>query len=176
MTQIIFQHKNMIYRDKIKTFFVKGSAVQFDTSYQVINNDSKKSMQFDFHESTGSEWDPNTLWIYKSKDAQYTLVVGNDDVTPAHAQKYLEAKLRNARCYRPSYELADGTVIVVTEDWITGMAGESMTILRFQTLQGDPIDYLNIRDSLEDSDRDEIDQRLSQIAELNYQTALNWIR
>ena len=75
-------------------FYVDGRNIRFDTSYEVVNPMTGGSMIFDFKESTGSEWDPKTVWIYKSEEG-YELRLSNEDVTPAHAEAYLEAKLRN---------------------------------------------------------------------------------
>jgi len=82
-----------IYNKETKTFTADGRKVQFDTSYTVYNPKTRGKMEFDFKESTGSEWDPKTLWVYKSKEG-FTLNLTNEDVTPQHAQAYLEAKLR----------------------------------------------------------------------------------
>ena len=76
-----------------KTFKVNGNDVPFDTSYKLKNTITNKVMVFEFSHSTGSEWDSATKWIYKNGD--YILEVGNEDVTPAHAEAYLQAKLRN---------------------------------------------------------------------------------
>jgi len=83
------------YNSKTKTFLVNGNDVQFDTTYELENMMTGGRRVFHFDHSTGSEWDPNTKWIYKSTDGEYTLEVGNEDVTPAHAEAYLKAKLRN---------------------------------------------------------------------------------
>ena len=51
-------------------------------------------MVFDFKESTGSEWDPATIWVYESKEG-YKFLLLNDDVTQENIDSYLTAKLRN---------------------------------------------------------------------------------
>ena len=81
------------YIKESKTFIAAGKKIQFDTSFTITNPKTKGEMKFDFKESTGSEWDPKTLWVYKSEDG-FTLNLTNEDVTPAHEQAYLEAKLR----------------------------------------------------------------------------------
>ena len=80
------------YSKETKTFKVDGRAVQFDSSYELVNSKTGNSMKFNFDHSDGSEWDPKTIWFYKSKEG-FTLEVGNEDVTPAHAEAYLNAKL-----------------------------------------------------------------------------------
>lgn len=81
------------YRKETKEFLVSGKKVKFATSYLLKNTKTGGTMKFDFKESTGSEWEPDTLWIYKSKDG-FTLNLTNEDVTPEHEQAYLETKLR----------------------------------------------------------------------------------
>jgi Na+-transporting NADH:ubiquinone oxidoreductase subunit NqrF len=81
-----------IYIKESKTFIADGKKIQFDTSYTITNPKTKGEMKFDFTESTGSEWDPKTLWIYKSEEG-FTLNLTNEDVTPEHAEAYLKAKL-----------------------------------------------------------------------------------
>jgi hypothetical protein len=83
------------YNATTKTFYASGKRIKFDTCYSLLNIKSNKTMEFDFTHSTGSEWDPKTLWVYKSKCGNYILHVGNDEVTPAHAQAYLNHKMNN---------------------------------------------------------------------------------
>lgn len=71
---------------------VKGTDVKFDSNYKVISQKGGEKV-FDFKESTGSEWDPKTIWKYKSEDGM-ELHVGNEDVTPQHEKAYLEHKMR----------------------------------------------------------------------------------
>ena len=82
-----------VYNKETKTFIADGRKIQFDTSYTITNPKTQKEMKFDFKESTGSEWDPKTLWIYKSEEG-FILNLTNEDVTPDHAKAYLESKLR----------------------------------------------------------------------------------
>ena len=77
------------------TFHISGKEVTFATNYKLFNPATKGTMEFDFTHSTGSEWDPKTVWVYKSKCGLYELHVGNEDVTPQHAQNYLDHKLNN---------------------------------------------------------------------------------
>jgi len=76
-------------------FHISGKEVIFSSEYKLINPATKGSMVFNLSHSTGSEWDSNTVWVYKSECKKYELHVGNDDVTPAHAENYLRAKLKN---------------------------------------------------------------------------------
>jgi len=82
------------YDKSTKTFTVDGRKSKFGTKQTLVNEKTNVSKEFDFSHSTGSEWETDTLWIYKSLDG-YTLQVGNEDVTPQHAQNYLNAKMRN---------------------------------------------------------------------------------
>jgi len=77
------------------TFHVNGKDVPFTTEYKLVNPSTKGTMEFSMSHSTGSEWDPKTVWVYKSKCGTYELHVGNEDVTPQHAQNYLNHKLNN---------------------------------------------------------------------------------
>lgn len=88
-----------IYNSKVKfdkstkTFVVDGRLVLFASRHTVYNEKTNKQMVFEFSHSTGSEWDIESLWIYKSPDG-FILHVGNQDVTPRHKQNYLNAKMR----------------------------------------------------------------------------------
>lgn len=82
------------YNKDTKTFKVKGADVQFGMEYELVNGRTGGSMIFNLSHSTGSEWDPTTKWIYKDMTGNYTLEVGNEQVTPAHAEAYLRAKTR----------------------------------------------------------------------------------
>jgi len=80
------------YNKDTKTFKVKGGDVQFAMDYELVNLKTGKGMVFTLSHSTGSEWDPTTKWIYKSADKKFTLEVGNEEVTPAHAEAYAKSK------------------------------------------------------------------------------------
>ena len=90
--KLIIQDSNINYDAKNKSFLGNGKRIPFATSYTLKNKDTNGEMTFDFKESTGSEWDPKTLWIYESKTG-YKFILTNEDVTPAHANAYLTAKL-----------------------------------------------------------------------------------
>lgn len=92
---ISIQKQQITYNSKDKVFTVSGKNVRFSTEYSITNDDTRKTVEFEFTHSTGSEWDPNTIWVYNSKCEQFKLHVLNDDVTPQHAAKYLKAKLKN---------------------------------------------------------------------------------
>lgn len=94
MNTIIFDSKKHSYNTETKTITVSGKDVPFDTSYVVKNPKTNGEVMFELSHSTGSEWDPKTMWVYKSKEG-ITLKIGNDDVTPAHANAYLQAKLNH---------------------------------------------------------------------------------
>lgn len=79
------------YDARTKTFSVDGRKVSFATQYTLKNLKTGTTMDFALDHSTGSEWDPYTIWVYTNGD--FKLHVGNQDVTPAHAASYLKAKL-----------------------------------------------------------------------------------
>ena len=86
--------KNKIQFSKLlNTFFVNGKDVKFDTLYMMINEKTGNKKLFSFTESTGSEWDVHTKWIYQSADG-YILEVGNEDITQQMIDNYVEAKTR----------------------------------------------------------------------------------
>lgn len=94
MVQIYIQKNKVKFDKPTKTFSVKGKGIKFATRYELINQKTGNFTMFDFVEATGSEWDKNTLWKYENSNG-FTLTVGNEDVTQAHADNYLRAKLRN---------------------------------------------------------------------------------
>lgn len=81
-----------------QTFSVDGRAILFGTEHELLNIKTKARMKFEFSHSTGSEWDPKTIWVYKSVDTvlTYFLNISNEDVTPEHMDAYLQAKLQNS--------------------------------------------------------------------------------
>lgn len=84
--------KNKVAYHKVdKTFTVSGKSVQFGTEHSLLNEKTGVSKEFKLSHSTGSEWDPNTVWVYKSEDG-FLLKVSNEDVTEVHARNYLKAK------------------------------------------------------------------------------------
>ena len=93
-TVINIQQAGVKYTAAEKLFVCSGKQTKFDTSYRLVNFETEKNKVFSFDHSTGSEWDPKTIWVYKSEDG-YTLHILNDDVTPQHAEAYLQHKLRN---------------------------------------------------------------------------------
>lgn len=92
--KISIQKDNVSYLPKSKTFIVAGTDVKFGTSHILKNEKTGKEIEFTFKESTGSEWDKWTVWIYESLCSKYHLHVSNNDTTPAHADAYLKAKLK----------------------------------------------------------------------------------
>lgn len=81
------------FNKKTKTFHASGKEVTWDIMYKLVNPTTKGSMLFSLVESTGSEWDPNTVWIYKG-EGEYYLHLTNEEVTEEHAAMYLKAKTR----------------------------------------------------------------------------------
>lgn len=92
MTTINIRNSELKYNAKTKTFAISGKAVKFDTTYRIFNTETLNEQVFEFKQSTGSEWDPNTIWIYESVNKEYILAVGNGDVTEAHRHAYAVAK------------------------------------------------------------------------------------
>ncbi|MFV2015381.1 MAG: hypothetical protein ACC656_08140 [Candidatus Heimdallarchaeota archaeon] len=86
--------KDFTHNKVEKKFFVSGKAVHFDTTYLVKNPKTDGQMEFKFSHSTGSEWDPATIWIFEG-DLGYELHLSNDDVTQRHQDAYLQTKLHN---------------------------------------------------------------------------------
>ena len=83
------------YDVNTKTFRVSEKDLPgFATTYEVENPKTGNTCAFEFCYSTGPEFDPKTVWVYKSKD-NFTLEVCNDVVmTRDAAANYLAAKLR----------------------------------------------------------------------------------
>lgn len=94
MTTIKFNPKRDQYDPKTRTFTVSERFVPFDTSYLVFNPKTGASRRFDFVRSTGSEWDPNTRWIYQSKCGLTLEITGDAAIRKAAADSYLEHKFR----------------------------------------------------------------------------------
>ena len=85
----------LTFNKEDNTFYGTERDIPFDTSYEVKNTVSGQSEVFDFIESTGSEWDPKTQWIYKNKTG-LSLIISNDErITKIREEAYLKAKLRN---------------------------------------------------------------------------------
>lgn len=89
-----FQYK---FKKEEKTFYVNGDDVRFDTSYLLMNPKTNGSMKFDFVESTGSEWNPSTKWIYANK-AGFQLIVSNEPqhILTDRANRYIESKIHQS--------------------------------------------------------------------------------
>lgn len=98
MVKIIYDSAKHDYNPIIKTFFISEKDVKFATTYELVNPKTKQSMVFDFTHATGPEFDPNTRWVYKTKDGELTLWVGNDaEVTKARGDAYKKAKMKNMK-------------------------------------------------------------------------------
>jgi len=91
--KISIQKNHLTFIPEAKTFLVAGTEVKFGTEHIVVNDETGASMKFLFKESTGSEWDKFTVWIYHSHQG-YELHVSNNDTTPEHAEAYFKAKTR----------------------------------------------------------------------------------
>ena len=91
---IIFNDKTMVFKDN--TFYVnEKDTPAFTTTYKVINPKTGKSAEFELSHSTGSEWDPKTIWIYKNKELGLELHVSQDpNITIKRANNYLHHKTK----------------------------------------------------------------------------------
>jgi hypothetical protein len=93
-TKIIFDEKQMKFKNN--TFFVNERNTTFDTSYDVYNPKTGKYVTFNLSHSTGSEWDPKTVWIYKNTDMNLELHISQDpNITKIRGNNYLNHKLKN---------------------------------------------------------------------------------
>jgi len=93
MAKINIYESKVQYEISTKKFTLDGRKTPFGTKHTLLNEKTGMSKDFNFSHSTGSEWASDTIWIYKSLDG-YELHVGNEAVTPQHAQNSLNAKLR----------------------------------------------------------------------------------
>lgn len=91
---IVFNEKTMVFENN--TFYVnEKDTPAFTTAYNVVNPKTGKSAEFNLSHSTGSEWDPKTIWIYKNKDLGLELHVSQDpNITKKRANNYLNHKTK----------------------------------------------------------------------------------
>lgn len=89
---ILTNNKNLSYTKDKNTFTISGKYVPFKTEYSIMNPKTGVSEKFNLSHSTGSEWDPKTVWIYKNQKGMILNVL-NDEVTEANAKTYLNHKL-----------------------------------------------------------------------------------
>lgn len=87
------------FNQETKTITLSERDIPFATEYEAHIKTDKEPMKvnFEFAHSTGPEFDPNTKWIYKSKNCApgMTLEVCNDkQMTERAAANYLAAKTR----------------------------------------------------------------------------------
>lgn len=91
---VSIQENGIKFNKETNAFKLDGRKVAFATQYILMNDKTKESQAFNFSHSTGSEWDPNTVWVYKTQDELLTLEVSN--YVPSGAKEaYLEAKISN---------------------------------------------------------------------------------
>ena len=76
-----------------KTFYGSEREIPFDTSYEIKNNSTGASEVFNFVESTGSEWDPKTRWIYKNKSDLFLVISNDPEITNMRSESYLKSKI-----------------------------------------------------------------------------------
>jgi len=76
-------------------FHMSEKDVKFASTYEMVNPKTNKSMVFEFTHSTGPEFDPKTVYVYKNKEAMVSIFVHNDPkITGQRAKAYLAAKLK----------------------------------------------------------------------------------
>jgi len=76
-----------------KTVFVSEKDVPFDTAYWVRSPKTGTTKEFRFVDCTGPEFDPKTVWLYKSEDGHHFGVCNDVEITKQHAENYLKHKL-----------------------------------------------------------------------------------
>jgi hypothetical protein len=92
--KIIFDSTKHTYDAGMFIFHMSERDVPFATTYDIINPKTGKEMRFEFTHSTGAEFDPKTIWVYKNADKSVSLFVHNDPkITRVLAANYLKAKL-----------------------------------------------------------------------------------
>lgn len=93
-TKIVFDRKCMVFEKN--TFVINERDTTFDTSYDVYNPPTGKYVTFQFSHSTGSEWDPNTIWVYKNTSHNLELHITQDKtITEMRSNNYLKHKLKS---------------------------------------------------------------------------------
>lgn len=97
---ILLTDKNFKYDSERATIIMSEKDAPFDMSYELHNPVTGNKLQFSFSHSTGPEFDPSTVWVYKySGDRDLfrnlKLEVCNDKyLTAMNAANYLNAKLK----------------------------------------------------------------------------------
>lgn len=87
--------KSIPYSMNGNVILISEKSVTFATQYEVYNSKTGGKEVFDFSHSTGAEFDPKTIWVYKSTSSNLELHVANDpEMTKKAAEAYLNAKLR----------------------------------------------------------------------------------
>lgn len=74
------------------------------------------------------------------------------------------------------YRLKNGDYVIVYEDEIEGMAGESMTILQFKTSDNQTVSFNDIKNQLSPQDKNELKNWIDDLYKSNYAAAIQWIK
>jgi len=90
------------YNKETKVISMSEKGIPFGTTYMVFNPKTGNTEHFEFSHSTGPEFDPKTIFVWKivNKDKNpalegLTLQLHNDaEITKATAAAYLKAKTR----------------------------------------------------------------------------------
>ena len=92
---LLTEHKYNYDKDT-KTFTISERGIPFSMNYKVINPNTGGSRSFELSHSTGSEYDPDTIWIYKS--GEFTLEIVQDKfLTKIRSDNYLRHKTKDYR-------------------------------------------------------------------------------
>lgn len=81
------------YNKETNTFVGSEKDIRFATQYNVFNPKTGISRMFDLVNSTGPEFDPNTKWVYKSKEDVVLEICNDKEITARNAEMYLKAKM-----------------------------------------------------------------------------------
>lgn len=92
---IILNPATFTYNKETKTFTISEKDVPFATEYHLVNKTTGNRKLFSFSHSTGSEWDVDTKYIYKSTDGITLEVCNDEEITKKRSEMYLQAKLNN---------------------------------------------------------------------------------
>lgn len=82
------------YDKESKTFTISEVGVQFSMNYTLINPTTGGKKEFELSHSTGSEFDPDTEWIYESKDGFTLKIVQDYKITKEREAHYTYHKMR----------------------------------------------------------------------------------
>ena len=102
MHTINLKDHSISYDKKTKAISMSEKGIPFATTYMVSNPKTGNTEHFEFSHSTGPEFDPKTIFVWKIVNGDknpdlegITLQLHNDaEITKATAAAYLKAKTR----------------------------------------------------------------------------------